>query len=99
VPAEIIRPDEFQKGYERLLRETGGGGDDGDMPPTLEARVSALETKVSEIWTDARSLVKDVAEIKGKLSNMPTTFQIVSWFVGVALGLVALVFTIARLMK
>ena len=99
MPADIIRPDVFQTAAERLLRESGGSGDDGGMPPSLDMRVSALEQKVSEIASDAKSLVKDVAEIKGKLSNMPTTFQIVSWFVGVAIGLVALVFTIARLMK
>ena len=41
-------------------------------------------------------LVKDVAEIKGRLSQMPTTFQMLTWYVGVALGLTGLVFAIAR---
>ena len=48
---------------------------------------------------DVRALIKDVAEIKGRITQMPTTFQMQAWFVGVALGLVALVFTIARAVK
>jgi hypothetical protein len=81
------------------LREAGGGGDDGTMPPGMDSRVTSLETKVSDIAADIRVMVKDVAEIKGKLSNMPTTFQITSWFVAVAFGLTALVFAIARAVK
>ncbi|CAN5210491.1 hypothetical protein BH10PSE6_BH10PSE6_11480 [soil metagenome] len=69
------------------------------MPPSLETRVGALEAKLSDVASDVKTLVKEVAEMKGKLSNMPTTFQLVTWFIGVALGLVALVFTIARTMK
>ena len=97
--ADIYRPEAFQEGYERLLRNTGDGGDDGGMSLPLEMRFGALEAKVSEIAADVRAMVKDVAEIKGKLSNAPTTFQIISWFIGVSFGLVALVFTIARLLK
>jgi hypothetical protein len=44
-------------------------------------------------------MIKDVAEIKGKISQMPTTFQMQAWFVGVSLGLVALVFAVARALK
>jgi hypothetical protein len=74
----------------------GGSGYDGTMPPSLEARVNTLETKVSEIASDMKTVVKDVAEIKGKLSNMPTTFQLLSWQIGISIGLVALVATIVR---
>ena len=71
-----------------------GGGDD------LGHRVAALESDVKEINADLKTLVKDMAEIKGRLSQMPTTFQMLTWFVGIALalsiGLTGLVFTIAR---
>lgn len=69
------------------------------MPPDLNARVKALEARTSEIGIDVRTLIKDVAEIRGKISQMPTTFQMQAWFVGVSMGLVALVFAVARALK
>jgi hypothetical protein len=83
----------------RLLRGDRDGGDNGGMPPDLDARVKALEARTSEIGVDVRAVIKDVAEIKGKISQMPTTFQMQAWFVGVSLGLVALVFAVARALK
>jgi hypothetical protein len=70
------------------LAKAGGGGDNGGMDDVLR-RVTALEG-------DMKALAKDVAEIKGKLSNMPTTFQMATWFLGVAIGLTSLVFAIAK---
>jgi hypothetical protein len=69
------------------------------MPPDLVARVKALETRISEIGVDVRAVIKDVAEIKGRIPQMPTTFQMQAWFVGVSLGLVALVFAMARALR
>jgi hypothetical protein len=69
------------------------------MPPDLVARVEALETRISEIGVDVRAVIKDVAEIKGRIPQMPTTFQMQAWFVGVSLGLVALVFAVARALR
>ncbi|MCR6725997.1 hypothetical protein [Agrobacterium fabrum] len=62
----------------------GGGG--GSIDP-MEARVKRLEDDMKEIKGDLKSLLKDSAEIKGKISNMPSTWQIVG-IVGVMLGLV-----------
>ena len=64
----------------------------------LSRRVGALEAAVGKLDDDVGALIKDVAEIKGRLSQMPTTFQMQTWFVGVALGLVGLVFAVARSM-
>ncbi len=69
------------------------------MPPDLDTRVKIIEARTSEIGADVRSLIKDVAEIRGKISQMPTTFQMQAWFVGVSLGLVALVFAMARALR
>lgn len=75
-------------------RHTHGGG--GDMEDVLR-RVGALESAVEKLNTKVDSLVKEVAEVRGKLSNMPTTFQMASWFVGVAIGMTGLVFAIAKI--
>jgi predicted nucleic acid-binding Zn-ribbon protein len=39
----------------------------------------------------------DLADIRGRLTNMPTTFQVLTWYVGVAIGLTGLVYAIARI--
>lgn len=67
----------------------GNGGDDG---------MKELTRRVGNLEEDMKSLVKEVHEIKGRLTNMPTTFQMTTWFVGVALALVGFTFTIARVM-
>lgn len=76
----------------RRVDEPPGPPHDGRM----EQRVAALESDVKELKADIKAMAKDVAEIKGRLSQMPTTFQMLTWFVGIALGLTGLVFTIAR---
>jgi hypothetical protein len=78
------------------VRGGRGGGHDGGMPPDLNARVKALEAKTNEMSVDMKALVTDVSEIKAKISQIPTTFQMQVWFGGVSMGLVALIFAIAR---
>jgi hypothetical protein len=70
----------------------GSGGNNGSMPPEFEKRLASVEG-------DVKALTKDVAEIKGRLTQMPTTFQMIFAFAGISVGLVGLVFTIARAMK
>jgi hypothetical protein len=52
---------------------TGSGPHD----PGTEARLAALEAAVTEIRADLKAIRLDLAELKGKLSNVPTTFQLV----------------------
>ena len=61
--------------------------------------VAEIKVDVRAVKGDVMAVIKDVAEIKGKISQMPTTFQMQAWFVGVSLGLVALVFAVARALK
>jgi hypothetical protein len=61
--------------------------------------VEAESDRLRRIETDLRGISLDLAEIKGRLANMPTTFQILTWFIGTALGLSGLVFAIARLVR
>jgi archaellum component FlaC len=68
----------LQRKLNELQRSTlhsgGGGGTYDDM----EARVKALETRVDRVDGKLDAIIKDVAEIKGKLSNMPATWQVVA---------------------
>ena len=61
--------------------------------------VAEIKVDVGTVKGDVMAVLKDVAEIKGKISQMPTTFHMQAWFVGVSLGLVALVFAVARALK
>jgi len=77
------------------------GGGDGPHPPDMEAlikRVDGIEADIRDMKRDVGSIKERLAGIEGRLSNMPTTFQVLTWFLGANLGLCALVFAIARVM-
>lgn len=94
------------------LESGNGGGHDGGMDDVLR-RVGALENDMRDVKAvlgrlepmiariDERTKdmpsAKDFGELRGRVGHMPTTFQMVSWFVGVGIGLTGLAFTIARL--
>ncbi len=61
--------------------------------------IALADKRVETLETDLKAVGRDIAEVKGKLSQMPTTFQLMSWFVGVAFALTLLVFTIAKTVK
>jgi hypothetical protein len=54
------------------------------------------QTTVEEIEVQLEALRVELAETKGRLANTPSTFQVLSWFVGVAATLISITFTIAR---
>lgn len=63
---------------ERDLKNGGGGGTfDG-----MNARVAALEADMKEVRSDLKAIRIDTAEIKGKLSNIPSTWQMIGVFGG-----------------
>ena len=75
----------------------------------MKASLRAIETAVADIKhlpktsdvtalsKEIHSLAKDIAEVKGKLSNMPTTWTLIAFAVGAVLASGGLAFTIARL--
>ena len=93
----------------RLLAGRGGDGHDGGMSD-LEKRVGAIETKIAvldqkvdalamgarETQSDVKTLIRTVNEVAGKVSQLPNTWTIASWFVSVTFLVSGLVFTIAR---
>lgn len=64
----------------------------------LMRRMGKVEERVDGVHKDLGAIRERLAGIDGKLSNMPSTFQMATWFVGVAIALVGLTFAIARMM-
>ncbi|WP_105430187.1 hypothetical protein [Neorhizobium sp. T6_25] len=62
------------------------GGDE------LDSRVQKLEGDLKEIKGDLKALVKDVAEIKGRVSAMPSSFQLL----GMVLAIMGATFAFIR---
>lgn len=72
----------------RALKQGGGDGTFDDM----EARVAKLEKSFDKIDGKLDSLIKEVAEMKGRVSAMPTTWQLI----GLVLGIMAATLAIVR---
>ena len=86
-PDNIIRPSRF----------SSAAGGSGPRDPGMEARISALEAAVSEIRVDLKAIRLDLAEMKGKLSNVPTTFQLVFMQAGLILAIFPSAFGLLKL--
>ncbi len=65
----------------------GSGGDSGG--DGIGKRVDKLEAKLD-------SLIKDVAEIKGRLAQMPTTFQLIGLTFGMIFAVMGSSFAVLR---
>lgn len=63
-----------------------GGGGGGTYDP-MEARVKALEDRFEKMDGKLDAIVKDLADIKAKVANLPTAWQII----GICATLIALV--------
>lgn len=68
----------------------GGGG--GGTFDGMESRVAKLEKSFDKIDGKLDSLIKEVAEMKGRVSAMPTTWQLI----GLVLGIMAATLAIVR---
>jgi hypothetical protein len=56
------------------------------------------ETTLEQLEARLEALRIELAETKGRLANSPSTFQVLSWFAGIAVALIGVTFTIARVM-
>lgn len=68
-----------------------GGGGDGTFDG-MEARVTALEKRFDKFEAKLDTLIKDVAEMKGRVSAMPTTWQLI----GMVLAIMGASFAMIR---
>jgi hypothetical protein len=65
----------------------------------LERRVGSLEAKADRILVDLAGVRVELAELRGKVSQLPTVWMLVFANFGLAVTVSALVFAIARAMK
>lgn len=86
---KIVRlPDQESKG---LIGGGGGGnspsGPSGPYDGALEERVNRLESDIAEVKGDLKTALRDIAEIKGKISMLPgyPGIAVIMAFVGGAL--------------
>lgn len=73
---------------EDMLTAAGGGGGGYDG---LNVRVETLERDIGELKSDMKAVRLDLAEIKGKLSGMPNTWQIVGLVFAIMAGSYAII--------
>lgn len=85
---DVIKWSDLPRQDGSALKQGGGDGTSGDM----EARLRRLEDDFREIRGDLKSLVKDTAEIKGRINAMPTTWQLL----GMILAIMGASFAIIR---
>ncbi|HTV89667.1 MAG TPA: hypothetical protein VME41_11685 [Stellaceae bacterium] len=79
--------------------DVSGGGASNN--PNVEFRLARLETAMDNVQRDLQALREAVARIDGKISNLPTTFQIVfmlaAFTVATFIGATALALAVLRL--
>jgi hypothetical protein len=73
-----------------------GSGGSGPNEPTVEARIARLEVAVEEIKKELQAVRLDLAEIKGRLSNIPTGAHLVFMQGGLILAIFAAAFALLR---
>ena len=66
----------------------------------LEDRMDRVEARLDRVERILERVVVDLAELRGKVSQLPTTWQLVTWITGLntglALGIAGLVYAVAR---
>ena len=74
----------------------------------VEGKLSSIEVALAEIKgqlsqmpkaTDFAKLSAEVAEVKGRVANLPTTWQLMTFTIGSVMAAAGLAFTIARYLK
>jgi hypothetical protein len=62
----------------------------------LEARVAHLEEDVKDLKTDMKTVVKDLAYLRGRVENLPTTWILATSIAASQAALLGFTFTMLR---
>jgi hypothetical protein len=80
---------DLQRKLEAALKSGGTGGTSGGMD---DGRITRLEKAFDKIDAKLDGLVRDVAEVKGRVSAMPATWQLL----GMIFAIMAATFAFVR---
>ena len=72
----------ISRGSPGLGRSLNGGGSGDNFDP-MEHRVARLEADIKEVKSDLKEIRVDLAEIKGRISQLPTIWQIISLVIAI----------------
>ena len=67
-----------------------------DPPDMLAARVGRLEEDVKDLRTDMKSVVRDLAYLRGRMEHLPTTWILVTTMAASRAALLGLVFAMLK---
>ena len=67
-----------------------------DPPDMLEARAAHLEEDVKELKADVKTVVKDLAYLRGRVENLPTTRVLLTSVAASQVALLGFTFTMLR---
>ncbi len=67
-----------------------------DPPDVLTVRVGRLEEDVKDLRTDMKTVVKDLAHLRGRIEHLPTTWVLVTTLVASQATLLGLVFAMLK---
>lgn len=88
-PRLVINNDKLGENIPKPALKGDGGGDRFDP---MEQRVAALEKRFDRFEAKLDTLVRDVAEVKGRVGAMPTAWQLL----GMILAIMGASFAIIR---
>ena len=67
-----------------------------DPPDMLTLRVTRLEEDLKDLRTDMKTVVKDLAHLRGRVEHMPTTWVLVTTLAASQATLLGLVFAMLK---
>jgi|GEM_PF-2194320 len=98
--------DNYRSDSHLRLQSGGGSGNNGGMEArvvklendvkVLDGKFDAVMKRLDGIDSDLKSIMKDVARIEGRVSTMPSTWQLLMMIVGIMGFAFALAFAILR---
>jgi hypothetical protein len=86
-PDNVVRPSRF----------SGAPGGSGPDDPYIEIRLRRVEEAIDSVQHDVQALRVDVARVDGKISNLPTTFQLVFILAAFVITIFAAAFGLLKL--
>ena len=96
--SNVSRLGDYQKKAPSSQPDLKGGSGDGTFDG-MEARVTALEKRLDKFEGKLDTLISSVAELKGRVSASPTTWQLLGIMITTWAAGAAIVFALTRAVR